>query len=72
MPGTDDEHVSRSDLRAQQRAAAVAGGLPELLDEPPPPVAPSVALPLALARLLPGPSPSCSAAAGRTARCRWA
>ncbi len=55
MPGTNGEHVSRSELRAQQRAAAVAGGLPELLDEPPAPLAPSVAMPLALARLLPRP-----------------
>lgn len=55
MPGTHDEHTSRSELRAQQRAAAVAGGLPELLDEPPAPLAPSVAMPLALARLLPRP-----------------
>jgi NTE family protein len=51
----EHEGPTRSQLRAQQRASAVAGGLPEVLDEPPAPLAPAVAVPLALARLLPRP-----------------
>ncbi len=55
MPGRREAKVRRSELRAQQRAAAVAGGVPDTLDDPPAPLPPSVAVPLSLARLLPRP-----------------
>jgi hypothetical protein len=46
MPGRREAKVRRSELRAQQRAAAVAGGVPDTLEDPPAPLPPSVAVPL--------------------------